>query len=149
MILISHRGNINKKNQNLENNPYQIDRAIKIGFDVEIDVRLSSGDWYLGHDSNDFKIDFEWMINRSKNLWVHCKNIDSVEFLSSKKVDLNFFWHQKDDLTLTSKNFIWVFPGKQPIKNSISVLPEIHNDDVSQSIGICSDIILNYKKIYE
>jgi hypothetical protein len=146
MILISHRGNIEGKNLELENNPFHIDKIISLGYDVELDVRLINDRWYLGHDEGQYSIQIEWMINRSKNIWVHCKNINSIEFLISKKIDLNFFWHQNDDLTLTSKNFIWSFPGKQPIKNSISVMPEIHNEDISHCCGICSDFIINYKK---
>ena len=59
--------------------------------------------------------------------------------------DINFFWHENDTITLTSKKNIWAFPGKQPIQRSIAVLPEIHNDDVSNCIGVCSDYIINYK----
>ena len=59
--------------------------------------------------------------------------------------DIHCFWHQEDDATLTSKGYIWAYPGKQPIKNSIAVMPEIYSDDVSKCIGICSDYIINYK----
>jgi hypothetical protein len=55
------------------------------------------------------------------------------------------FWHQKDDVTLTSQGYIWAYPGKQPLKNSIAVLPERNNDDTSQCSGICSDVIEKYK----
>ena len=49
-------------------------------------------------------------------------------------------------ITLTSLGYIWSFPGKQPIKDSIAVMPEIHNDDTSKAIGVCSDFIENYKQ---
>ena len=58
----------------------------------------------------------------------------------------NYFWHETDTLTLTSKGYIWVYPGKQIVKNSIAVLPEIFNDNISECVGICSDNIKNYKK---
>jgi len=57
----------------------------------------------------------------------------------------NIFWHENDTLTFTSKGFIWVYPGKQPVYNSIAVLPEIWNDEISECIGICSDWISKYK----
>jgi hypothetical protein len=57
----------------------------------------------------------------------------------------NYFWHQEDTLTLTSKCHIWVYPGKQPVKGSIAVMPEIFNDKISQCFGVCSDYIENYK----
>jgi hypothetical protein len=57
----------------------------------------------------------------------------------------HYFWHEGDTLTLTSMNVIWAYPGKQPIKGSIAVMPEIHNDDLESCMGICSDYINNYK----
>jgi hypothetical protein len=48
-------------------------------------------------------------------------------------------------VALTSKNYIWAYPGKQPIKGSIAVMPEVHNDDLDNCIGICSDYINDYK----
>ena len=36
--------------------------------------------------------------------------------------------------------------GKQPIKDSIAVMPELHQDDLAVCKGICSDYIINYKK---
>ena len=38
MILISHRGNINGRQPNLENLPEYIDSALELGYDVEIDI---------------------------------------------------------------------------------------------------------------
>jgi hypothetical protein len=57
----------------------------------------------------------------------------------------NYFWHEEDTMTLTSYGYMWVYPGKQPVKNSIAVMPEIHNDDISECKGVCSDYIKNYK----
>ena len=60
--------------------------------------------------------------------------------------EINWFWHEQDTLTLTSYGYVWAYPGKQPIKSSIAVMPEINNDNISYCIGICSDVIENYKK---
>ena len=46
---------------------------------------------------------------------------------------------------MTSKGYLWAYPGKQPIKRSIAVMPEINNDDISECIGVCSDVIQKYK----
>ena len=61
------------------------------------------------------------------------------------KIKAHCCWHETDKVTITSKGFIWAFPGHQPLKNSIAVMPEINNEDVSQCIGICSDYIEQYK----
>jgi hypothetical protein len=145
MILISHRGNINGKIPEAENTPEYIDDAIRLGYDVEIDIWMVDEIFYLGHDKPQYKIDISWVDDRSYRLWVHCKNIEALEFFNKFDYDINYFWHENDTATLTSKKYIWAYPGKQPIKNSIAVMPELLNDDVSNAAGICSDIIDIYK----
>tara|TARA_B100001113_G_C21076938_1_gene608098 strand:- start:192 stop:650 length:459 start_codon:yes stop_codon:yes gene_type:complete len=144
---ISHRGNILKKDVDLENQPKYIDNAISQNFDVEIDIWLKQNKFYLGHDNPSYLIDLNWLNIRANKLWIHCKNYDSISFFSKnyKNKNFNFFWHNNDDMTLTSLGYLWVYPGKQPIKGSIAVLPEIYEDDISDCIGICSDIILKYR----
>ncbi len=34
--------------------------------------------------------------------------------------------------------------GKQPVSNSIAVMPELYNDPISNCFGICSDFINKY-----
>jgi hypothetical protein len=149
MILISHRGNIEGKFESYENDPNYIDQAINEGFDVEVDV------WYieterngtmlfLGHDKPQYGVDFKWFVDRADKLWIHCKNTEAVEFLLKQEYDYNFFWHENDTLTLTSKKYIWAYPGKQPIRNSIAVMPELYNDQISNCLGVCSDFIKKY-----
>jgi hypothetical protein len=133
---------VNGKCLEKENSKEYIETAINLGFNVEIDVRYYQNKWFLGHDCPLYEIEYNWLIDRKNKLWVHCKNTNAItELLDS---DIHYFWHENDTLTLTSKNFIWTYPNKQPIKNSISVLPELNNDDISQCIGICSDYIKNY-----
>jgi len=40
MIIISHRGNINGPLVDKENRPSYIDSAIKLDYDVEVDLRI-------------------------------------------------------------------------------------------------------------
>ena len=148
MIYISHRGNINGRIEEAENKPEYIDDTISMGFDVEIDVWYIDGEWWLGHDGPQYPIELEWIDKRSNKLWVHCKNIQAVEYFNENDweyKDINWFWHQEDTLTLTSFGYVWVYPGKQPISKSIAVMPEINNDDISKCMGICSDVIQKYK----
>jgi hypothetical protein len=149
MIYISHRGNINGRIEDSENKPEYIDDTIQLGFDVEIDVWYIDGKWWLGHDGPQYEIDFEWMDNRSHKLWIHCKNKQAVEYLVEndyEAANINWFWHEEDTMTLTSFNYVWAYPGKQPIKKSIAVMPEINKDDISKCGGICSDYIKDYKE---
>jgi len=146
MKLISHRGNINGKLESSENDPNYIDLAIFKGYDVEIDVWYLDNILWLGHDKPEYEIDFSWFSDRVDKLWIHCKNIEAILFFNDCNYTFNYFWHETDTLTLTSLNNIWAYPGKQPILNSIAVMPEINDDDVSKCLGICSDYIKRYEK---
>ena len=152
MKLIAHRGNISGPNSDEENNPSYIDTALKMSYDVEIDLRYEDQKFYLGHDQAQYKVSEIWLIERKNNLWIHCKDLNSLSALSETEIDFNYFWHQNDDFTLTSKNYIWTYPGKQFSLNSIIVVPE-SNTPLENLIdildydcfGVCSDY-LNYVK---
>ena len=146
MILIAHRGNINGRFESWENEPTYIDLAIKKGYDVEVDIWFKDNMLWLGHDKPDYGIDFRFIRDRLSKLWVHCKNVEAVVYFKECGYPVNYFWHEEDTLTLTSHNHLWVYPAKQPILNSIAVMPELNNDDVSQCLGICSDYIEKYKQ---
>lgn len=144
LILISHRGNTIGKFESYENEPNYIDKAISEGYDVEIDVWMIDGVLFLGHDKPQYGITQMWMNERYQHLWIHCKNIEAMEWFNTIG-GFNYFWHQEDTITLTSKGYMWVYVGKQPIKGSIAVMPELNNEDVSHCMGVCSDYIENYK----
>ena len=146
MKLISHRGNIEGKLESWENEPTYIDLAISKGYDVEVDVWYKDNILWLGHDKPEYEIDLSWFSDRVDKLWIHCKNIEAILFFNDCNYIFNYFWHETDTITLTSLNNIWAYPGKQPILNSIAVMPEINDDDVSKCLGICSDYIKRYEK---
>ena len=144
MRYIAHRGNLEGPNKDLENLPSYIDLALEV-CDVEIDLWVVDNKFYLGHDEPTYAINPEWLDKHIHKLWIHCKNIEAAETLMES--DFNFFWHENDAITLTNHGFIWAYPGKQPIKNSIAVMPELYNDDVSKCYGICTDYVFKYKKL--
>lgn len=141
MIFISHRGNLNGPNPSRENSPDYIEEALSLGFDVEVDVWFKDGEFWLGHDGPQYPTDYKFLVN--ERLWCHAKNIDAL--LEMKKYVIHYFWHQKDDVTLTSKNYVWAFPKTKFEKGSIAVMPEYFDGDFSESKGICSDKIVYYK----
>ena len=147
MILISHRGNLNGKQLDNENHPDYILRALVAGYNVEVDVWFIDSKFKLGHDKPTYDFPFKLFKKYFGKLWLHCKNVEAMVTLNefSNQHLLNYFFHQEDDITLTSKGYIWAYPGKQPIKNSIAVMPELNKDDLTKAIGICSDYIEDYK----
>lgn len=147
MIYIAHRGNLNGPNKD-ENKPEYIKKSISLGFDCEIDIRYINNILYLGHDTPDYKIDLQFLIENKNKLWIHCKDIDSLIYL--KDFDLNCFYHNLDDYTITTKGDIWGNIGSKTNKTIINVMPEkSENKKLYISKGICSDYIMNFKEMYQ
>lgn len=144
MILISHRGNINGKNLELENSASYIKEALNQNYNVEIDVWKIRKELLLGHDSPMHYSNLAFLDN--PKFWLHAKNIEALEFLLKNIKYANVFWHQEDDFTLTNRGFIWTFPNKNLTTNSICVLPELgFSGNIQTCKGICSDFISNYR----
>ena len=148
MKIIAHRGNLDGPNPLTENHPDIIDEAISEGFDVEIDLRYDRFDdkIYLGHDDPQYAINWYWLGSRKDNLWIHCKNIEALYEFSRGTSGFNYFWHQNDNFTLTSKNHIWTYPGQSYTAKSIIVMPELSinlnqfDDLIAYNChGICTD----------
>ena len=104
MFFISHRGNLYGPNKKEENKIDYINEAIKKKFDVEIDLWFKKDKFYLGHDEPQYEVNINFLKN--KKLWIHAKNLDCFYELS--KYDLNFFWHEKDKIVITSKDEMFV-----------------------------------------
>jgi hypothetical protein len=147
MKYIAHRGLTNGPDKNFENLPSNIDIALKLGYDVEIDVRYIDGKWMLGHDTPDHQVSYEFL--ERPGIWIHAKNLDALYVLGADN-KLNFFWHQEDEFTLTSQGYIWTFPGKTLTENSVMVMPEYIDPTLDNTIGvkcfaICSDYVEQIK----
>ena len=156
MKLIAHRGLFNGPDKARENRPEQIDLAISKGFDAEVDVWFHVDTGFMtGHDFPQYHVTLDWL-NQSE-LWIHAKNLDALYLLSQGKSDplqqpiRNVFWHENDQHTLTSKGYIWTYPGVGTTpQNGILVMPEHVSDLISVDFnnlflqscyGICSDYV--------
>ena len=150
MKLRAHRGNINGSNPLNENKPEYVEKAISLGYDVEIDIRYDTIDnnFYLGHDDPQYFVTQYWLAQYMGNLWIHCKNISALYYFSNNTGGYNYFWHQEDDFALTSKNYIWTYPGKSYTPKSVIVMPEwnMNKNNFSDLLvygcyGVCSDYV--------
>lgn len=160
--LISHRGNITHKREKWENYPDYIEDAMNKGYDVEIDVwftnwAIKNGQrveykenrWFLGHDTPNYEISFNWLIKYDilNILWCHAKTIPTLYELLRNNI--NCFFHNRDAVTLTSEGFLWTYPGYELTKYSIAVRPELTSYSESElkiCYGICSDKIEEYNR---
>ena len=152
MLFIAHRGNTNGPDQ-FENSPEHIDKAISLGYDVEIDVWVdgpkNGHQIWLGHDNPQYKIDNYFLEYRRNNIWCHAKNIQALKYLLDNR--FHVFFHDKDDYTITSKGFIWSYPGTELVKGAICVMPEMADDpdylekNIHLIHGVCSDYVQIHK----
>lgn len=149
MKLIAHRGLYKGPDKNLENRPYQINSALTIGYDCEIDLWMFEDRLYLGHDGPQYNVTEDFV--KQSGLWIHCKNLAALEYCQSNK-ELNFFWHENDSYTLTSLGFIWCYPEKDLGKKSVMLMPEWSDPNFEKisnvnCYAICSDYVDKLKSL--
>jgi len=147
MIIIAHRGLTDGPDKLLQNNPGQVQRALDMGFDAEIDVWFIDGKYFLGHDTPDYEVKWNWLTQ--PNLWMHCKNLPAFFDMRSRTVIHNYFWHENDAVVLTSRGNIWTFFGKPATASpeSICVMPEVSYNwneieklvNSDKWMGVCTD----------
>jgi hypothetical protein len=145
MLLIAHRGNLDGPISENENNPKSIDRALIEGFDVELDVWVLDNKIYLGHDQPNFNISIKYLEERKQWLWLHLKNFESADYFVDE-IGFNYFAHEIDPYVVTSKGFIWSYPGKCRSNKKIVLMPEWEvGDTLNGATGVCTDYPIRYK----
>jgi hypothetical protein len=142
-ILISHRGNLTGKQPELENTPDYINAALTAGFKCEVDVFCHDNKLYLGHDLAQIETSVSYL--QQDGIIAHAKNLDALAAML--QANIHCFYHHNDNYTLTSRNWIWAFPGKPGtfVHPCIAVLPENYATDVTDFDGVCSDFIEQFR----
>jgi len=141
MKIIAHRGNLNGSSPQ-ENHPDQIIKVLKLKLDAEIDVWHLNNKLYLGHDEPKYEINLSWLELYKTFLWVHIKNIEAFNIF--KSTDFNYFWHETDKFTLTSKGIPWCYFDTY-IESGITVMKD-KNKPKKIIYGICTDYPLLFDK---
>jgi len=138
MLLISHRGNLTGAYSCIENHPDSIEKVLNSGYDCEIDVWKVKDVFFLGHDAPSYEVSRNFLLK--KGLWIHCKNLDALIDL---KDDTNAFYHNTDSYTLTSKGFVWVYPGKEAKTGCVRVQYGLEStpEDI---YAVCTDCVMDY-----
>lgn len=142
VYIISHRGNLKGPDPKTENTVDQIVKAINLNYDVEIDLRMVKDKLFLGHDRPEHEVPLSFLESNKNYLWIHCKDLLSLSFLRSCNIDFNYFWHQEDLVTLTSKGHLWCYPGIY-MNNGITVIKGNEwKDSIPKNIwGVCTDYV--------
>lgn len=156
MRIIAHRGNIDGPKPELENTPKHLLNALQSGFDIEVDVWGIEGEYqmelWVGHDEPTWRMKdhfghYDYL--GDNRIWYHCKNIEAMVVCDEQGHGrTNFFFHNTDDMTLTSRGQFWTYPNKPLLSaNSICVMPERNNQEVPKFIyGVCTDFAMKYIK---
>ena len=148
MILISHRGNTNRVDDNRENTRSYIQEAIDRGFDVEIDIWYFDNKFWLGHDKLEKEVSINWILKRKSRLWIHCKNFKALTKLID--TELRVFYHKKEAYVVISDKHIWAHNLKSvddkciiPLldKNKLENWKRRTIAKSSEVYGICSDYV--------
>ena len=145
---IAHRANLNGPDPSRENTLDAAEDCINKGYDVEIDLWYQDRTLSLGHNEPEWAIPYSFLADNRCWLWIHCKELSSLQYMTDvKDAGLNFFWHQGDDYTLTSKGHIWTYPGKKLCNRSVAVCPDRVPDwNIPTDVyGICSDYISTFE----
>ena len=142
-ILISHRGNLTGKKPERENTPDYINAALAQDYKCEVDVFGYQNKLYLGHDNAQIETTINYL--QQDGIIAHAKNLDALAIML--QANIHCFYHHNDDYTLTSRNWIWAFPGLPGtlVYPCIAVLPENYATDVTNFDGVCSDFIAQYR----
>ena len=106
MKIISHRGNLNGPDPENENTLKSIFLALEKGFDIEIDTWVIDNLIYFGHDKPTTIIEEKIISQIGNNGWFHCKNLEALTLLSKFDNNINYFYHNQDDFTLTCWDFV-------------------------------------------
>lgn len=144
MKIISHRGNLNGPKPENENSLFYIQDAISANFIVEIDIRYIDGNFYLGHDFPQYKLDRWWIFDLHPCLLFHCKNHRSAIELNDLGLNIHYFCHYSDPFTITSKKYLWIHDLNLSVDENC-IIPLITKKDIEnytnqvKIYGICTD----------
>lgn len=151
MFKISHRGNLRGPDPAIENLPEHVASLLRQGYQVEVDVRTGGPDQrllFLGHDQPQYAVTESFL--QTPGLWCHAKDFGALQRLAT--LNVHYFWHDQDEMVLTSNRVPWIHPkvdvAKLPIelaKKSVLVLPELSptaKEYWGRCYAICTDFVL-------
>jgi len=140
-MFISHRGNLNGPNKDVENHPDYLIETLQQGYNVETDVLYLKGNYYLGHDLPQYKIKLNFLLQ--SKLWLHCKN--NAAFVKLLEAKTNCFFHESELVVLTGHGYKWYHSDSIDTNieyDSKSVVAIPNQQYNIKGVNICSDYLL-------
>ena len=150
---IAHRGNITGPDKSKENTPEQIELALDLGYDVEIDIWLFVSDEhdyriFSGHNHPQYELNYEFLFYNKDKLWLHAKTVKTLQYLVFD--GFNCFYQEDEKFVLTINGWIWKHSNFKELVdgNSVSVCLDKYNNEIIVGGAVCSDYIESWKENY-
>ena len=151
---LCHRGNYETKFVPDENRPDIVDRRIRDGYGVELDLWFRDERYWLGHDEPQYQISFEWLLYNLSKKYIHCKDGPTFEHMllrcGREGYSPNLFYHTNEDYALTTRGDVICHPGKALLEGSINMMPEMGSakpkEEREKAFAVCSDAIRNWNQ---
>lgn len=137
-IIISHLGNTNGRQPELENTLAYVQKALKEGWHVCVDVVFHNGSFLLPHETG-FNVAPPALLCKQR-LWCRAHDADTVDALCN--INAHCFLNSESFMSLTSAQFIWTLPPHRLVERAIAMLPETSEPgwlENSEPAGLCSN----------
>lgn len=142
-IIISNRGNIDGCRPELENTLPYVQKALKEGWHVCVDVFFHCGAFILPFDGG-FHVAPPALLSKQR-VWCRAHDADTMDALCN--ITAHCFLNSDSFMSLTSSQFIWTNPPHRLVARSIAMLPETTGPDwldSAEPAGLCSNEPLRY-----
>jgi hypothetical protein len=145
MIIYAHRGNLDGPEENNENRPSQIERALEAGFYAEVDIRRSYSGFWFGHDGADYRVEDDWINERRDRLLLHVKDFETLQYIADRRLAWHFICHASDPYTITSRSHVWLHDIRKLVPDDRTVVPLLSLEQlraypyIKVVGGICTD----------
>jgi hypothetical protein len=145
-LRIAHRGLLAGPDHVTENSIERLTANAMSGQQSECDVWFVDGKYWLGHDAPTTPISLEWLCAHREWLLIHAKTPATFHALyqlnQCEGANLHLFYHTDEDLVLTTRGHVIVYPGEPVLTGWISMMPERAPDQpITNAAVICSDFI--------
>lgn len=142
-IIISHLGNTDGRRPELENTLAYVQKALKEGWHVCVDVIFHCDSFLLPFDGG-FNVAPPALLSKQR-MWCRAHDADTIDALCN--INAHCFLNSENFMSLTSAQFIWTLPPHMLVPRAIAMLPETAETgwlENSEPAGLCSNAPRRY-----
>lgn len=137
-IVIANLGNTDGRQPDAENRLAYIQKTLKEGWNVCVDVIFHCGSFILPFDGG-FNVAPPALLSKQR-VWCRAFDADTIDALCN--INAHCFLNSENFMALTSAQFIWTLPPHALVPRSIAMLPETADVswlENSEPAGLCSN----------